>query len=68
MLGAFPVFYQAMDVFDVISTRRSPSNTHAFSSARSMQDQDFVVLYVLLTLGLPLGFPGIEKVVMGIYV
>lgn len=64
MLGAFPGLHQAMAMFDGTSTRRSPSKTRAPSSARSTQDQDFGFLYTPLTLGLPLGFPGIEEVVM----
>lgn len=59
-----PQFVQAMAVFDVTSARRSPSDTLAPSSARSTQDQDFAFRYMPLTLGLPLGFPGIEEVLM----
>ena len=66
-LGAFPTLYQDMATFDVTSTRRSPSNTCAPSTARSMQEQDFVFLYLPLTSGMPLGFPGIEEVVAGIH-
>lgn len=59
-----PQFVPSHGHVDVTSARHNPSNTLAPSSARSTQDQNFAFRYMPLILGLPLGFPGIEEVVL----
>lgn len=55
--------YKTMAMFDITVARICPSNTHILSLVRITRDQDFVFLYLLLTLGLLLGFPGTEEVI-----
>lgn len=52
-----PWLYSMSQQLDIVQPR-------VLSSARSTQDQDSALLYTLLTLGLPLGFPWIEEGVL----